>query len=513
MDFQSLVKLLAYRAAESKERIFLSWPEEQLDVTYSEFYEAAQQLAQYLQVQGLKQGERVALSLENGVHWILAFWGIILAGGVVVPLNPKFKVAEWVPLLEQAESSWMIAENQGAGLLSEHGVNPVATAYSSPWNQAELVVSTAQRQRRKALTKDDAEFSDEALLLFTSGSTGRPKGVVLTHGNLLAEAAFIQQGHALTQGDIGLAILPFFHINGLVITMLTPLFSGGRAIVPEKFRASKFWEWVKKYQVTWFSGVPTILSILLARKDPEPLDTTSLRFARSASSSLSVAVLEEFEQRFHVPVIEAYGLSETGSQVATNPLPPSIRKTGSVGLPVGNELRIVDEQGRPVPNGIRGEVVIQGKNVTQGYLNNKEANQESFKQGWFYTGDIGFFDEDGYLFLAGRRKELINRAGEKISPREVDEVIYQLPEVLLAAAVGVPDPLFGEEIVAFIQLRPGEMVSEEQVIRHCKACLANFKVPKRIFYLDDFPKGPNGKIQRLKLVALYHKGVVNQYGL
>lgn len=513
MDFQSLVKLLAYRATESKKRIFLSWPEEQLDVTYGNFYEAAQQLAQYLQVQGLMQGERVALILENSVHWILAFWGIILAGGVVVPFNPKFKVAELVPLLEQAESRWMIADNQEAALLSDHGVNPVVTAYSSPWNQAELVVITAQGQGQSILLKANARPNDEALLLFTSGSTGRPKGVVLTHGNLLAEAAFIQQGHVLTQGDIGLSILPFFHINGLVITMLTPLFSGGRVIVPEKFRASKFWQWVKKYQVTWFSGVPTILSILIARKDSEPLDTTSLRFARSASSSLSVAVLKEFEQRFHVPVIESYGLSETGSQVATNPLPPGIRKAGSVGLPVGNDLCIVDEQGQPVPKGIQGEVVIRGENVTQGYLNNNEANQESFKQGWFYTGDLGYLDEEGYLFLVGRRKELINRAGEKISPREVDEVIYQLPEVLLAAAVGIPDPLFGEEIVAFIQLRPGEDVSEEQVIRHCKACLADFKVPKRIFYLDDFPKGPNGKIQRLKLVELYHKGVVNQYDL
>ncbi len=479
-------------------------------MTYGEFYQAANDMAHYLEQSGITKGQKVALILENGAQWVTSFFGIVLAGGVVVPLNPHFKPPEIAVLLEQAKVQVIVTDSQGASKLppgffkknadkdSRTGVEPTGP----------LVISVHEQYISKVIEKSDAQLDDEALLLFTSGSTGLPKGVILTHGNLLAEAGFIQQGHQLSSDDIVLCILPFFHINGLVITLISTLFYGGKAVIPRKFSANKFWQWVNEYQVTWFSAVPTILSILLSSQH-SAMDTPSLRFARSASSSLPVAILKEFEERFHVPVIESYGLSETGSQVATNLLPPGRRKPGSVGLPIGNEICIVNEFDDCVPTGVTGEVIIKGKNVTSGYLNNAQANQESFKGGWFYTGDMGYFDEAGYLFLVGRRKELINRAGEKISPREVDEVLYQLPEIEIAAAVGIPDPLFGEEVVAFVQLRPGAELNEAQVIDHCKTCLADFKIPKRIFYVADFPKGANGKIQRLKLVELYHKGVVD----
>jgi acyl-CoA synthetase (AMP-forming)/AMP-acid ligase II len=510
MGFQSLVDLAEYRAANNSEEIFLSSPEQQLHVTYSSFYLAAKDLAHRLEQCGLSKGEKVALILENGVQWATSFFGIILAGGVVVPLNPRFKPPEIAALLEQAQVQVVITASQEASLLppdffrkaveqgQRNGADPTAV----------LVISAHERQLAKAVENSDLQLTDEALLLFTSGSTGQPKGVILTHGNLLAEAGFIQQGHHLTSADIVLCILPFFHINGLVITFISTIFSGGKAVVPHKFSAKKFWQWVNEYQVTWVSAVPTILSILLSSGD-QAVYSSQLRFVRSASSSLPAAILKEFETRFHVPVIESYGLSETGSQVTTNLLLPGSRKSGSVGLPIGNELCIVDEDDHGVPSGVIGEVIIKGENVTSGYLNNVQANQQSFKGGWFYTGDLGYFDQEGYLFLAGRRKELINRAGEKISPREIDEVLYQLSEIELAAAVGVPDPLFGEEVVAFIQLRPGAVLNENQVICHCQACLADFKIPKRIFFVADFPKGPNGKIQRLKLVELYHKGAVD----
>lgn len=507
MSFQSLGHLITHRALHDSERMFISSPELGMNVTYSLFYQTAKKLAQHLQSQGLQKGQRVLILQDNGLNWAITFWGILLAGGVAVPLNPQLKGGEITGLLGQAEGQWIIADGEREKqVLSELLIGSKAKCYPIDIGEKQeifIIDLHPEKQRGNKVEKVQLQLHDEALLLFTSGSTGIPKSVRLTHGNLLAEASFIQQGHQLTLDDIVLSILPFFHINGLVITLITPAFSGGRAVVPHKFSARNFWELINLYRVTWFSAVPTILSILLSRENNEEVQTPSLRFARSASSSLSVSILEQFEKRYQVPVIEAYGMSETGSQITTNPLPPEIRKAGSVGLPVGNEVRIVDPNDNTVDIGVAGEVVIKGANLTSGYLNNPEANQESFKHGWFYTGDLGFFDKDGYLFLTGRRKELINRGGEKISPREVDEVLYQLSEVETAVTVGVPDMLFGEEVVAFIQLRPGTLLSTERVFGHCKDCLADFKVPKKILYLDDFPKGPNGKIQRRKLTELY----------
>ncbi|HWR55942.1 MAG TPA: AMP-binding protein [Negativicutes bacterium] len=504
MTFHSLVELIAYRALWDREKLYVSSPDSHVDLTYGLFYRQAQKFARHLQGYGLPKGARVALSLNNGLGWLTAFWGVLLAGGSVVPLNPRLKPQETAGLLAQAGVRMIIADTEGQGSLPPEQF--ACRAGSCPVEmegQEELhLFLRPGRAAGEAAGTADRSAEAEALLLFTSGSTGEPKGVALTHGNLLAEAGFIQQGHALTGADIVLCILPFFHINGLVITLITPVLTGSRAVVPRKFSAKRFWTWIDRYQVTWFSAVPTILSILLSQKGE--VAASSLRFVRSASASLPVVILEEFERRFGVPVIESYGISEAGSQVATNPLPPAVRKAGSVGLPVGNELLIVDESGQAVPAGVAGEVIIRGPNVTKGYHNNAAANRESFKDDWFYTGDLGFFDQEGYLFLTGRRKELINRAGEKISPREVDEILYRLPAVETAAAVGVPDRLFGEEIVAFIQLRPGSELSGEQVLAHCRALLADFKVPKQIFFITSFPKGASGKIQRLRLVELYH---------
>ncbi|GBG57126.1 AMP-dependent ligase [Sporomusaceae bacterium FL31] len=503
MQFQSLNHLLEYRVASNRQQIFAASPEANLTLTYEEFFHAADQLAWHIGAQNVQKGQRVALIAENGLNWCIAFYGILLAGGIAVPLNPKFKPAEIEGLLQQAEISLILADHEGLKALPHHAFSDENRG-ALLINQEELIVIAGSNHSSQAIVElPDVQLADEALLLFTSGSTGVPKGVVLTHGNLLAEASFITEGHQLTDHDIVLCILPFFHINGLVITFISALYSGGKAVIPRKFSARHFWEWISIHQVTWFSAVPTILSILLSNQKAVNLDTSSLRFARSASSSLPVAILSEFENRYGIPVIEAYGLSEAGSQVATNPLPPNIRKAGSVGLPIGNKIQVVDEHGRKAPIQTSGEVVIKGENITTGYLNNPAANQESFKDGWFYTGDLGFFDADGYLFLTGRKKELINRAGEKISPREVDEILYQLSEVETAATVGVPDAFFGEEVVAFIQLRPEKQLAIETIIGHCKSCLADFKIPKKFLFIDDFPKGPNGKIQRRKLVEVY----------
>jgi acyl-CoA synthetase (AMP-forming)/AMP-acid ligase II len=348
-------------------------------------------------------------------------------------------------------------------------------------------------------------WDDPALILYTSGTTGQPKGVVLTHGNLLVNAQYVSTAHHLTCDDKALCVLPLFHINGFVVTLLTPLLSGGSVIMPQRFQAEHFWQWVHDFQVTWFSAVPTIFSILLSHQEPPRDFPVSLRFARSASSPLPVAVLEEFEQRHRIPVIETYGISEAAGQVTANPIPPLQRKPGSAGVPVGNELRVVDEQERPLQPGDVGEVIIRGINIFEGYLDNPSADHEALRNSWFHTGDLGFLDQDGYLFLTGRKKEQINRSGEKISLREVEEVIHRLPEVESVGVVGIPHQLYGEEVAAFITLRPGRKLDPERIREFCRIYLAGFKVPREILFIDELPKGPSGKIQRRRLVDIYQQ--------
>ena len=341
---------------------------------------------------------------------------------------------------------------------------------------------------------------DLAMILYTSGTTGFPKGVMLTYRNLLAEAGNICEGHRLGRDDVALCVLPWFHINGLVITLISSILAGSRIVVAKKFSVTHFWEYVDQYQVTWFSGVPTMYSHLLSRGRVTGQNGKSLRFARSASASLPVAVLEAFEREFDVPIIESYGITEGGSQITTNPLPPGERKAGSVGRPVGCDIRILAPDGEELPPMAEGEVAIRGENITKGYYRKQEETQAAFTNGWFHSGDMGYVDEEGYLFLTGRLKELINRAGEKFSPREVDEVLYRIPEVELAAAVGVPDEIYGEETAAFIKLRNGMALSEQEVLAFCREHLAYYKVPKYVRFVEGLPQGGNGKIQRLKLL-------------
>lgn len=508
VEFASVKELVITMGTQYRGRIFLSSPEDGVDLTYDAYLLAVRRLEKALLALGMRKGERVALLLANGLNYAVTFTGVMASGGVVVPINPHLKPAEVNRLLVDAGTSLVVTDDGWYRvfypLLKGLPVRRLDLGVQGGRLLA-LELASGSKGDDRAVEASPPGRNDLALLLYTSGTTGKPKGVMLTHGNLLAEARYIQKGHRLTPEDTALCILPLYHINGEVVTLITPIFSGGRVVMPHKFRASRFWDWVRNYRVTWFSAVPTILSILLSHPLPDRSALSSLRFARSASAPLPVAVLREFEARFAVPVIEAYGLSETASQVTTNPLPPAVRKPGSVGLPVGNQVRVVNENGETVPAGVTGEVVVRGENVCRGYFHNEEATAASFKGGWFYTGDLGYLDADGYLFLTGRRKELINRGGEKFSPREIDEILYRLPEVELAAAVGVPDPLYGEEVVAFIQLRPGKSLAEDRVISFLRDYLADFKVPREVIFIRDFPRGPSGKIQRLKLVDLYLK--------
>jgi len=346
---------------------------------------------------------------------------------------------------------------------------------------------------------------DVALVLHTSGSTGRPKRVPIRHRNITASTANIIEHYNLTPKDVSLCVMPLFHVHGLVASTLSTLQSGGTVAVPNKFNPMSFWRTVRDYGVTWYSCVPTIHQLSVARLNAKPDGIEKLRFVRSCSSALSPALMEKIENVVQVPVLEAYGMTEASHQMCSNPLPPKPRKSSSVGPGTGVKVGIMDDDGNILPSGELGEVVIQGPNVIEGYENNPEANEKSFTNGWFRTGDQGIIDADGYLHLTARIKELINRGGEKIAPLEIDEVLMTHPCVAEAVAFGMPHPTWGEEVAVAVVLKTPE--TEAALLEHCKLKLADFKCPKKIIIVEQIPRTATGKIQRRVVAAAFSGGV------
>jgi acyl-CoA synthetase (AMP-forming)/AMP-acid ligase II len=345
---------------------------------------------------------------------------------------------------------------------------------------------------------------DVALVLHTSGTTSRPKMVPLRHRHLAASVENIVPSYRLTPEDVSLCVMPLFHVHGLVASTLAALGSGGTVVVPPRFGPFEFWATVREQRVTWYSAVPTIHQLLATRARERPAGTESLRFARSCSSSLSPQLMAQLEGLLAVPVLEAYGMTEASHQMASNPLPPAERRPGSVGLGTGVEIAILDEQGGQVAAGGTGEVAVRGPNVMDGYEANPVANREAFTDGWFRTGDQGALDDAGYLTLQGRIKELINRGGEKIAPREVDEVLLRHPAVAEAVTFGVPHPSWGEEVAAAVVLR--DEVGKKELTDFCRRRLADFKVPKQLFFVSEIPRTATGKIQRRHVARAFTEG-------
>ncbi len=351
-----------------------------------------------------------------------------------------------------------------------------------------------------------------ALVLHTSGSTGRPKRVPLKHANLSISAQNVARSYELTADDVSLCVMPLFHVHGLVASTLATLSTGGTVVVPAKFSPLSFWRVARDYGVTWYSAVPTLHQLLLARAGepgdaaggpgrPKRAGTERLRFIRSCSAALPPQVMYALEEAFGAPVLEAYGMTEAAHQMASNPLPPADHKPGSVGPGTDVRISIMDKEGRHLAQGEQGEVVIQGPNVIRGYENNPEANASSFVDGWFRTGDQGYLDADGYLHLVARIKELINRGGEKISPREIDEVLLTHPAVAEAVCFGVPHGTWGEEVAAAVVLR--DAASEADLLAYCRERLADYKRPKQIHITDAIPRTATGKIQRGVVAKAY----------
>ena len=432
---------------------------------------------------GVGPRDVVAVQLDNRVELVVVLFAAWRIGATVNPLNP---------VLTGAEAAHQVHDARSVLLVTADGTSSVADVTT-------IGVGDLTSPSRPAVAELSAD--DLAMLIYTSGTTGQPKGVMLTHGNLDAMTESFIEWLGITADDHSLLILPLFHANGIVLGTLTPLRAGGRVSITGKFSRERFFSDVERFRPTYFSAVPAIYAMLSALPDEVRPDTSSLRFAVCGAAPMPAQLISSFEERFGLTIVEGYGLSETTCASTINPL-DGVRKPGTVGLPLpGQQVGVIDPEGTTLPAGEVGEVVIAGPTVMAGYLHQPEETARTIVDGWLRTGDVGRFDEDGYLVLVDRVKDLIIRGGENIYPKEIESVLYRHPEVLEAAVVGQPDDTLGEVPTAFVSLRPGADVDADELLAHCREHLSAYKLPVRIDRVDELPKNPVGKIDKPTLRA------------
>jgi acyl-CoA synthetase (AMP-forming)/AMP-acid ligase II len=498
MTLKSVATVLdVLHSADGKTAIIV--PELGVSVSYNLLRAQVLRMADSLASAGIRRGDVVALALPNGLPAVVGFLAAAIVG-TAAPLNPTYTYDEFLFFLGNTRARVLLCPAAGAGAdaaqRAAHDTNiPVFTIEVDEHGQTGLL----DAPNVSSATEPAAD--DVALLLYTSGSTGRPKRVPLSHFNLAVSSANVANSYALTQEDVSLCVMPLFHIHGLIASTMATLVSGGTVVVPAKFNALSFWRTVREHRVTWYSGVPTMHQLVLARAQHKLEEAATLRFVRSCSAPLSPDLIPQVESLFNVPLVEAYGMTEASHQMASNPLPPRRRKPGSVGVSTGTRIGIVDSLGNPLRVGQRGEVVIQGPNVFRGYEDNPEANASAFVNGWFRTGDEGFLDEDAYLHLTGRLKDIIIRGGENVAPHEVDAVLLRHPAVVVAVTFGCPHPKLGEEVAAAVVLREENVATETELIKHCREALAEYKCPKQIHIVKSIPTTATGKVQRRAVAA------------
>src|SRR5438552_370480 len=467
-------------------------------ISYQELAAQVDELTNQLTDFALGKGDRIAMALPNGLEVIASFLAASTVG-TAAPLNPAYTQDEFKFYLEDTSARALIVPSNGADEARAAAGDDVLII-EADLDRDGRVQFSSERNTGASRERDYPNANDTALILHTSGTTSRPKRVPLSHANLMTSARNVSETYQLTSEDVSLCVMPLFHVHGLVASTLATLSTGGSVIVPPKFNPLSFWPTVREHRVTWYSAVPTIHQVLLSRaKSSRPSGSEQLRFIRSCSAALAPQTMADIEERFGVPILEAYGMTEAAHQMASNPLPPNARKAGSVGRGTAVEIAILDQAGEVLAAGEIGEVSIKGANVFGGYEGNSEANAESFSNGWFRTGDQGYLDGEGYLTLVGRIKELINRGGEKISPREIDEALLTHPAVAEAVCFGIADRVYGEEVAAAVVLNGA--ATESDLIAHCRSSLAEFKCPKTIYIVEAIPRTATGKIQRRNVAA------------
>lgn len=451
-----------------------------------EFHAKVLAAAGVLSGQGVGVGDVVALMLQNQVEFVVAMFAVWRLGAAVTPINPA---------LTAKEATHQISDSR-AKLIVHGGLEPGSLAVPSLL-AGELDAGLVHAE---PAVEDSAAL---ALLIYTSGTTGLPKGVMLDHANIEAMAEMGQQSLKITPADHCLLVLPLFHVNGIVVSILTPLSAGGCVTIRERFSLNTFFQDVEQLRPTYFSAVPTIYTLLNALPPEVKPDTSSLRYGICGAAPASAELLKSFEARYGFPLIEGYGLSEGTCASTINPF-DGLRKVGTVGLPfAGQSIAIADADGKHLPQGAIGEVLIRGANVMRGYLGKPEETAKTIVDGWLRTGDTGRIDEDGYLSIVGRLKEMIIRGGENIYPKEIEDALSEFPGVLEAGVIGVPDATFGEAVVAFVAPRPEFTVTAAALREHCAGRLTRYKQPSKICLIDTLPKNAVGKIDKMKLKSLW----------
>lgn len=501
-QFNNLRELLEQHANETPDKSFLFSEADRRQFSYAEFDAAVNRTSVLLASRGVQKGDVVSLLMPNSAEYIIGYFACWKLGALAGPVNSLLKPHELVYIISNSEARALVVHSDL--LPAIENIRNDLPALQTVITFDDEARATCDIGRAQDLPNERLNKDDEAIIIYTSGTTGKPKGCLLTHGNLIANARQIADWLNFTENDRLLTVMPLFHMNAVSVTTMSALYSGGSTVVSQKFSASRFWEIISKYQITSFGSVATMLSMLLTTYPdgvPAGLNTDRLRFAMCGSAPVPAKVLKCFEDTFHCLVVEGYGLSESTCRSTFNP-PDERRRAGSCGLPIGNEMKVVDDDDNDVIEGALGEIVLRGENVLKGYYKNPDATAAAFRNGWFHTGDIGYRDPEGFFYIVDRKSDMIIRGGENIYPREIDEVLYQHPCVSAAAAIGITDPLYGEEVAAFIVLKDGATATEDEVIAFCRERLADYKCPKTVRFVKEIPKGPTGKLLKRELSRL-----------
>jgi acyl-CoA synthetase (AMP-forming)/AMP-acid ligase II len=495
-EVQTLPDMLRYRARVEPDSPFVRLADRSL--SYGEFDARTDALAAGFADLGVMPGDVVSVFLPNCIEFLEAWFGILKAGGVLGPVNPAYTGPEASYVIGHSEAVAIVTNEHGAGVIEpergslEHLRSVISIDDGGDLGFADLA------ERGGATPSPGRGLDDLAAILYTSGTTGKPKGAMLSHGNQLINATQGAELLPLGPGDRVGMLLPLFHANAQVVTTLIPILIGCEIVMWERFSASKFWETVDELQPASLSAVPTILAAVL-HAPGAPEGRTSLRYVICGAAPLSVELLNAFQDRFGIRILEGFGMTETSCISSINPFYGD-RKAGSIGLPIrGQEMRIAGKDGERAASGEYGEIMVKGPNVMVGYLKNPEATAETIRDGWLYTGDVGYMDEDGYFYIADRSKDMIIRGGENIYPREIEEVLYGFEGVLECAVIGVPHEVRGEEVLAVVAPKPGMTLDLDALAEHTAARLAKYKLPRSYEVRDELPKTSTGKINKVPL--------------
>lgn len=506
-DYPSLIQLLLRtKDRHSEDPAFQT---EKQTISYSQFFDLARQFSASLTRHQLVAGDRVGLLLPNIPEFIIAYYGILMAGCIVVPINTMFRQNEIKYILKDCECKVVIfsqdLEEQMVGIVDQNEDKLIPVVFGTSENNDFINWDSFLDHDSEDVPVYDADPDRDGVILYTSGTTGYPRGAVLTHSNLSSNAIACVQAGAVTSRDILLGILPFYHSFGQTVVMNTCIVSGALNLMLPKFEPNLVIKTIQSHNVTILAAVPTMVKILVDSQN-QPVELPSIRLCLSGGAKLDQSIYHDFKAKFNHHIYEGYGLTETSPVVSFNPMDYR-SKVGSVGLPLaGIDVKIVDENGSEVIPGNEGEIVVKGPNVMKCYLNKPEATKEILKDGYFYTGDIGKIDDDGYIYILDRKGDMIIKGGFNIYPKEVEEIISYYPKVREVAVIGVPDPVQGEEVKAYISLKSSKRVSKKEIIEYCHEHMAIYKCPKYITFLHSLPKSSSGRILKRKLFIKKQKG-------